>query len=509
MKKHNLAWTYLLGSVILAAGGCESSSDSGGSMADGVPSAGPSGTHETVGATADSGTVKGTSSSPSSASGGAAYVGSSYSSAAAGGSSSSSAAGGGTYVFATGSSAAAGGAVAMPTPTDGTGGSTGTVATKPVEPTPTPVKTGAGTLTAGTWDDNQNFSFYLNYLDKTSANLEGRPLIERRDLMVIKVTAADGMPLAGATVKITSNVGKAFTSITGTDGRVLYFPTWSGVAADQPITIQAIHGNSVVTQSATATAGTLTVKFAETASALPTVLDLVFLLDNTSSMSDETSYLKAEMDNIVNQVSSQFPDVKQRWALIVYRDHGDTFVVKPWDFTDSLSTFRQTLAAQSAQGGGDTPEAVDEALTASTKLSWSTGAAARIMFWIADAPHHVGLESGVIAALGTVIEKGVHIYPVASSGADDLAEYTMRTAAQVTGGRYLFLTDDSGVGGSHQEPHLPCYFVTTLESAMRRMIAYELTGTYNEPAASEIIRTGGDPQSRQCTLTNGDLVEAW
>ncbi len=54
----------------------------------------------------------------------------------------------------------------------------------------------------------------------------------------------------------------------------------------------------------------------------------------------------------------------------------------------------------------------------------------------------------------------VHIYPVASSGVDELTELTMRSAAQLTGGRYLFLTDDSGVGGAHMEPSIPCYFVT-------------------------------------------------
>ena len=33
---------------------------------------------------------------------------------------------------------------------------------------------------------------------------------------------------------------------------------------------------------------------------------------------------------------------------------------------------------------------------------------------------------------------GIRIYPVAASGADDLLEYTMRSAAEVTGGRYPF-----------------------------------------------------------------------
>jgi hypothetical protein len=35
----------------------------------------------------------------------------------------------------------------------------------------------------------------------------------------------------------------------------------------------------------------------------------------------------------------------------------------------------------------------------------------------------------------------------------------MRAAALVTGGQYLFLTDDSGVGDAHGEPHISYPFV--------------------------------------------------
>ena len=82
----------------------------------------------------------------------------------------------------------------------------------------------------------------------------------------------------------------------------------------------------------------------------------------------------------------------------------------------------------------------------------------------------------------------------------------MRTAAELTGGRYLFLTDDSGVGGSHKEPTIPCYFVTKLDTAIVRMVDIELSGKYREPDADEILRTGGNPTSGACTLGSGDTV---
>jgi hypothetical protein len=78
-------------------------------------------------------------------------------------------------------------------------------------------------------------------------------------------------------------------------------------------------------------------------------------------------------------------------------------------------------------------------------------------------------------ALRDTHDVGVHIYAVAASGVDELTEDTMRSAAELTGGRYLFLTNDSGVGGAHKEPEIPCYFATHLDDAILRMVDIELT----------------------------------
>ena len=367
-----------------------------------------------------------------------------------------------------------------------------------------------GQLTAGVWDDNLNFSFYSSYLSTTAATqLSGMPVIERSDRMVILVKSADGQPVAGAQVSVSDSAGHEWASLTGAEGRVLYFPGWASVVTGTPLTITATVAGASVSQAAVATAGTVELTLAE--SGLPMVggLDLAFVIDTTGSMGDELSYVQSELDHIVNGIAAQFPGIAQRWALVVYRDTGDEYVVRSFDFTSDLTSFRQHLAAQSANGGNDYPEAVDQALAAATQLSWKAGATARVAFWIADAPHHVGREAALVSALAAATAKGVHVYPVAASGIDDLGEFSMRTTAEVTGGRYLFLTNDSGIGGDHAEPHIPCYYVTTLESAMRRMVATELTGSYVAPTTSEIIRTGGNPESQQCTLTGGALVTAW
>jgi len=111
-------------------------------------------------------------------------------------------------------------------------------------------------------------------------------------------------------------------------------------------------------------------------------------------------------------------------------------------------------------------------------------------------------------AIQGALTAGIHLYPVSASGTDDLLEFTMRTAAEITGGRYLFLTDDSGVGDPHKIPEIPCYFVTKLAKALVRSVAMEVSGSHIGPDPADIIRTVGSPASNgQCTTLDGQQVQ--
>jgi hypothetical protein len=235
-------------------------------------------------------------------------------------------------------------------------------------------------------------------------------------------------------------------------------------------------------------------------------LDVAFVLDTTGSMGDELRYLQTEIDDIAQTIQSKHPQMQTRWGLVLYKDHYDTYLTQSFDFAP-IHEFRSKLGRQSVGGGGDYPEAVPEGLEKMNALSWRSGAVARVAFWVADAPHHVGDESAVRAQIEAAVAKDVHIYPVAASGADDRTEYTMRTAAQLTGGRYIFLTDDSGVGEPHAEPKIPCYHVTKFNRAIVRMVESELVGARVEPDPNEIIRTVGNPTNGQCaTKSDGNVT---
>jgi hypothetical protein len=244
-------------------------------------------------------------------------------------------------------------------------------------------------------------------------------------------------------------------------------------------------------------------------------LDIAIVIDTTGSMQDEAAYLSAEFQNISAAITAQFPNADQHWALVAYRDRpdtdpGDEYVVRSWDFTTDLASYQRTIGALTAANGGDYPEAPDIGLATANGLSWRTDpAVARLAFWVADAPQHDQYAGAMAQDFSDARAKGIHLYPISASGADELLEYTMRSGAQVTGGRYLFLTDDSGIGDPHLVPSIPCYFVTKLGKAIIRMASIELSGVYVEPAAADVIRTGGNPSAGQCSIGDGGVVHVF
>lgn len=209
----------------------------------------------------------------------------------------------------------------------------------------------------------------------------------------------------------------------------------------------------------------------------PRALDVALVIDTTGSMGDELEYLKVELREIAREIAETNPGVSQRWGLVAYRDHGDAYVTHTEDFRD-IDSFVERLGRQSAGGGGDYPEAMDEAALASAQLSWrADSSTARMVFLVADAPSHAGQAAQRFArAVEQHRDAKTAIYPVASSGVRDEAEAQMRYAAKVTGGQYIFLTDHSGVGSAHAKPHVDKFEVETLHDVMERMISLELGG---------------------------------
>jgi hypothetical protein len=355
----------------------------------------------------------------------------------------------------------------------------------------------SGLLTAGSWDDLLDPGPLHTFLRKQLSQNLGLGDLPSRFTgapLLISVKGAQGGPVGNARVRVTQPRSQAALDLTTrSDGSAVLLPGWDRLGdGDLTVTVTPPGGGMPVTQTVPRTATRCEVVL-PAATPLPRNLDLVIVLDTTGSMGDEIEYLKAEIKGIVGAVQDRFPHVHQRYALVLYRDEGDAYVTRTFDFTSSADEFRDRIAAQRAEGGGDYPEAMHKGLGEAVKLPYRAADTARVLFLIADAPPHNPDLRQTLEAGDALRKKGVAVYPVACSGYDATCEFVMRACALLTGGQFLFLTDDSGVGEAHGEPHIPYYRVQRLDQMMIRMIAGELSGRRLEAEPGEILRTVGRP----------------
>ena len=128
-----------------------------------------------------------------------------------------------------------------------------------------------------------------------------------------------------------------------------------------------------------------------------TTVEVCFVLDTTGSMKALIAGAKRKIWSIANQIIVLKPTPKVRVGLIGYRDRGDTYVTRHTDLTEDLDLVYEDLQKYQAQGGGDTPESVNQALhEAVTKQGWSKGDhVLRIIFLVGDAPPHMDYADDV------------------------------------------------------------------------------------------------------------------
>jgi hypothetical protein len=211
-------------------------------------------------------------------------------------------------------------------------------------------------------------------------------------------------------------------------------------------------------------------------------LDLLFLIDSTGSMADEIDKLKTTMQTIANEIGAlpERPDV--RYGLVAYRDRGDAFVVRAYDFTSDLGAFQRTLASLQACCGGDEPESVNEALHRSIhELSWRSDNTVRLVLLVADAPPHLDYQEqySYDTDMIVAVRKGIKVFPIGASGLNAQGEYIFRQLAQFTGGKFVFLTyaqagNPSSGPGTQTDHDVTNYSVDTLDRLVVRLVREEL-----------------------------------
>lgn len=384
---------------------------------------------------------------------------------------------------------------------------TGSRIPSPDTPGTSPVVTGpppqAGLLTAGDYDDLLNPVMYRDFTSNFLQTRRDYPLrpIDTANAVTVRVTGRGGRPLPFAWVEVDRPNREPLVLSTGADGVAMLFLAYDGLAQSTRLTVREPTGQGVSSviglNLGQLSADRVVPVRLDVAAEQPRQLDLALVIDATGSMSDELRYIQTELRSIVDWLSRSLPGVDVRIGLVVYRDRGDEYVTRTFALTGDIAALQRDLAAQSADGGGDWPEAMHTALREAYDLDWRRDAV-RVAMLVADAPPHTEDLAATWAVANDAREGRIHILPVAASGVAEDAEYVMRGMAALTDSRYLFLTDDSGVGLPHEAPTVKCYQVTRLDSLIRRVIAGFVTGERVEADPQEVIRTVGNYDRGVC-----------
>ncbi len=329
--------------------------------------------------------------------------------------------------------------------------------------------TPAGQITAGEWNDLDNWDFWNGLLaNDTIAGYQDYWSFHPSQRYTVRVVDNLGKPVSDSQVQLmgtgsepiwearTDNFGKA--------------ELWGNLYGGNDQVTQLIVENMVVfnPQANGINEVMLTGGLPQYSS-----VDVAFVVDATGSMGDEIQYLKAELTDVLNRIQNTGAGLDLRAASVFYRDEGDEYVTKVSPFSSNFDLTQSFVNSNKADGGGDFPEAVDQAVDkAINNLEWSDNARARIAFLILDAPPHH--EDQIIASVQRSIEaaakKGVKVIPIVASGIDKETEFLMRYCAMATNGTYVFITNDSGIGNEHLQATVGDYEVEFLNDLMVRLV---------------------------------------
>ena len=319
---------------------------------------------------------------------------------------------------------------------------------------------GAPPLRAGSTDDNAAFDDFLRFVAERTASAvpTGAMKIEVSGRRFVRVVDRDGRPFPGLEIVVrdwrTERV--VATAMTYGDGSA---PFYAGAEADEAQSghswlVEASDGVRAVTAIWHGASRAITLRMpvpAPSHEAVP--LDVLFLVDTTGSMGDEIDRIKQTLLSMtakVRQAGGRAVDL--RYGAVLYRDLGDAYVTATRDFTGDIDAFDASLRDVQADGGGDTPESLNQGLAeAMVGVQWRPRAA-KVAFLVADAVPHMDYQDDIPygESLKDAVTLGVRIHAVAASGlADDEAgSLVFRQIAQYARGHFIFIEYGSDVAAS-------------------------------------------------------------
>ena len=248
-------------------------------------------------------------------------------------------------------------------------------------------------------------------------------------------------------------------------------------------------------------------------------IEVVFVLDTTGSMGKLIEGAKAKIWAICNQIASGKPTPELKVGLVAFRDRGDQYITKKFDLSDNLDDIYAQLKKFQAQGGGDGPESVNEALrVAVNDMKWTKGDdVLRLVFLVGDAPPHMDYANDVKypETCKKACEQGIIINTIQCGNDTECAKHWKAICIKAEGS-YVQIAQDGGVApvvATPFDPHLAAINSELSRSTVvfgSRMMQEQAKGLARDaaalPAPAAAERAGFNAKNGQNATY--DLVDA-
>lgn len=172
-------------------------------------------------------------------------------------------------------------------------------------------------------------------------------------------------------------------------------------------------------------------------------LDIAFCIDTTGSMQNEIDNVKSKVKGLVAKLATGKPAPVVRVGLVAFRDRGDEYVTKAYPFSDDIDKVVKDISDLQADGGGDSPEALNQGLHAAlNELKWDENKkTAKLLFLIGDAgPKHYPGDYNWETESKQAIARGIQINTIACEGLQGFSQKdgvdVFQKIAKLTDGAY-------------------------------------------------------------------------
>jgi hypothetical protein len=169
-------------------------------------------------------------------------------------------------------------------------------------------------------------------------------------------------------------------------------------------------------------------------------IELVFALDTTGSMSGLIHAAKEKIWSIATNMAQAEQATEISIGLVAYRDRGDKYITRVIDLSSDLDSVYAQLMDFVANGGGDGPESVNQALyDAVHRISWSQDKDAfQVIFLVGDAPPHMDYQDDVKypESIQAAVSKGILVNTI-QCGSDRRTMSQWKTMASLGQGTFF------------------------------------------------------------------------